>query len=446
MTIHHQTITIEKIVPGGYGIGRRQDGMVVFVRHVLPGEKVRVRPTRQKKNHVLAQLEQVLEPSAHRCHPVCKLYTRCGGCDLQHAEAAYQLTIKEGILRESMIRGGANSDLTAPTLNPILPSPKSFNYRQRILLHIDDAGRPGFCRPQSHEIVPVETCLLARPEINTVWGNLRTAPAAEKLFRIARSVELLFNPGSNKVIVLFNAIRKPRPADRILVETLLKEIQGIDQILFQVAGHGFFGPGGKYKRPFLPPYLKLTLPPAATGGDELVLTWEAGGFCQVNLEQNHSLISMALSLARPGPKDKVLDLYCGMGNFSLPLSLHAAEVTGIEGQGSAIRSAKRNVQPSVLNCHFQKQSVPAGIRQLIKEGKQFDLIVLDPPRQGAIEIIDKLSVLGADRLLYISCDPATFIRDLVGLERIGYSVSQVQPIDIFPQTHHLETVSLLERR
>jgi 23S rRNA (uracil1939-C5)-methyltransferase len=458
MTQKPHTITIEKIVPGGFGIGRLGDGIIAFVRHVLPGEKVRIRPIRLKKSHLLAQLEQVLEPSSHRCPPGCELYGRCGGCDLQHAEAAFQLKLKEDMLRESMIRGGFSPDLISQTIKHILPAPKNFGYRQRIQLHVDDAGRLGFFHHRSHMIEPAGTCLLARPEINTVLGNLQVTPAAGKLFRLAKNVELLFNPGTSKVIVLVNSLRKPRPADRILAEALTGEIHGIDQILFQKEGHGIFGPEDKYKKPSLPPFLELTLPAAATKADELVLTWEAGGFCQVNLEQNQHLISAVLSMARPMPHDRVLDLYCGMGNFSLPLSLHAGEVTGIEGQSSGIRSAKRNValnsrilkkhpdQSPHRNCHFAKISVPAGVRQLIQAGRKFDLIMLDPPRQGAAEIIPHLSALEAARLLYISCDPATLIRDLTELKLAGYIVSQLQPIDMFPQTHHLEIIALLERR
>ena len=444
-------------MPGGFGIGRLEDGMIVFVRHVLPGEKVRIRPIRQKKSHLLARLEQVLEPSTHRCRPACELYEKCGGCDLQHAEADYQLKLKEDMLRESMIRGGFSPKTITKTLSPALVAPQDFGYRQRIQLHVDDSGHPGFYRHQSHETVPVETCLLVRPEINTVWRKLQKTTAVGKFFRLALSIELLFNRGTNKVIVLVNAKRKPRPADRILAETICKEIHAIDQILFQVEGHGFFGPGDKFKKPTLPPHLELTLPSAATGADDLVLTWEAGGFCQVNEEQNQKLISTVLSLAQPDPHDRVLDLYCGMGNFSLPLSLHAGEVTGLEGQGSSIRSAKRNValnkkllhkhpgKSPALNCHFTKISVPAGVRQLIQAGRKFDLIVLDPPRQGAAEIIAQLPALGAARLVYISCDPATLIRDLAELKREGYTMSHMQPIDMFPQTHHLETMVLLAK-
>jgi 23S rRNA (uracil1939-C5)-methyltransferase len=458
MTQKSNTITIEKIVPGGFGIGRLPDGMVALVRYVLPGEKVSLRTIRQRKNHLEAELEKVLAPSPYRCDPVCELYGRCGGCDLQHAGSELQLRLKAEMLAESLIRGGFSPDLAARVMVPVLPAPANIGYRQRIRLQVDGSGRIGFFRYQSHSIEPAASCPLARPEINRVLRGLRSSPTAGKLLRTSLSIELLFNPATGKVIVLLHTSRRPRPADRILAEALPKEFTEVEQLLFHVQGHGSFGRENGFKKPALPPFLELTLPASATGAAELVLTWEAGGFCQINLAQNRNLINIVLTLARPGPRDRVLDLYCGMGNISLPLSLWSAEVTGLDGQGSGIRSAKRNVainsrrfgkagnESWSLNCSFVKISVPDGVRQLIRAGRKFDLLVLDPPRQGAAAIIPDLSALGTDRLVYISCDPATLIRDLTALAQIGYQVRHLQPVDMFPQTHHLETVTLLEKQ
>jgi 23S rRNA (uracil1939-C5)-methyltransferase len=458
MTQKSHIITIEKIVPGGFGIGRRPDGMIAFVRHVLPGEKVSLRTIRKRKNHLEAELEKVLEPSPYRCEPVCELYGRCGGCDLQHAGIELQLGLKAEILAESLIRGGFRSDLVARIMRPVLPAPANFGYRQRIRLQVDESGRVGFFRHQSHTIIPANGCPLAGPEINRGLHDLRTSPVAGKLLRTSHRVELLFNPETGKVIVLLHTSRRPRPTDRVLAEALADEVAGIEQLLFHVQDHGFFGPQDGFKKPSLPPFLECILPASATEAVELVLTWEAGGFCQINLPQNENLIKAVLALARPGPRDRILDLYCGMGNFSLPLSLHSATVTGLDGQGSGIRSAKRNVtlnrrrfgesgnESWSLNCSFAKISVPDGVSQLIRSGRKFDLLVLDPPRQGAAAIVPDLPALGADRLVYISCDPATLTRDLTALVQAGYQVRHLQPVDMFPQTHHLETVTLMEKQ
>jgi 23S rRNA (uracil1939-C5)-methyltransferase len=179
---------------------------------------------------------------------------------------------------------------------------------------------------------------------------------------------------------------------------------------------------------------------------DLTLTWEAGGFCQVNLEQNNNLVKLVRQMTLNGPHQRILDLYCGYGNFSLSVAGLASEVLGIDGQNAAIRSAQRNaVLNGLHNCLFEKKQVPAAVNALLAEGKTFDTIILDPPRQGASEILSLLPKLGAAQIIYISCNPATLIRDLAPLLQAGYQVSRLVPVDMFPQTHHLESVTLLKR-
>jgi 23S rRNA (uracil1939-C5)-methyltransferase len=451
------TITIEKIVPTGFGLGHFADGRVVLVRYALPGERVRVRPTRIKKHYVEAELVTLLTPSPARREPVCRLYGRCGGCDLQHADETSQHHLKLEMLAENLSRGGLHRDTLKKILQPMLPSRRQIGYRQRIRLHIDQKGRPGFHRPQSHDIEPAASCPLAVLEINTVLGHLQQASTTGKLLKLADSMELLSHPETGKIFILLHYQRRPRPADGHLAATLAAEIPGISQILFRVKGHGFFGPGNRYRSATLPSRLAMRLPPEVTGVRGLTLSWEVGGFCQVNTEQNLAMIKCIMDLSHSGPQNRILDLYCGMGNFSLPLSLQGGRVLGLDSQGSGIRSARRNVarnrerltlrhdQPP-LHCRFEKTSVPAGIDKLIRNGSRFDLILLDPPRRGAAEIISTLPALKASNLIYISCDPATLARDFSRLAGVGYHPCRLQPIDMFPQTHHLETVTLFVKK
>jgi 23S rRNA (uracil1939-C5)-methyltransferase len=450
-------ITVEKIVPMGFGLGRLADGKVALVRYVLPGERVRIRPVSQKKHYLEAELEEILEPSLHRCQPPCSIFGQCGGCDLQQATDSFQLHIKSALLTESLTRGGCRPDILRKVMQPVRPSPQNLGYRQRIRLHIDDSGVAGFHRYRSNLIVPAATCPLAVFEINDVLKKLSASTAVGALFRLSHSLELLFNPETKQITLLFHYRRQPRPADRLHAEALLEENNSVEQVLFFTEDSGFYGPRDQYKKPSVPPFLQFTLPRTATGISDLVLTWEAGGFCQINLAQNEQLINFLLSWLRSRPPARVLDLYCGMGNFSLPLSLYAREVIGLDGQGSGIRSAKRNVmlnnkrfgahtgRTHLLNCSFRKTSVPAGVKELVRAQEKFDCILLDPPRQGAAEIISALPALRAETILYISCNPATLARDLALLEKEGYRLEQIQPFDMFPQTHHLETVALLDR-
>ena len=176
------------------------------------------------------------------------------------------------------------------------------------------------------------------------------------------------------------------------------------------------------------------------------LFWEAGGFCQVNLAQNRQLIETVLEFCQVKKTETVLDLYCGMGNFSIPFAMEAKEVFGIEGQGSAIRSAKKNATNAKLtNTRFLKSSVHGACLDLAEKGEHFDCVLIDPPRPGAPGLASQLAAITSKRLVYISCDPATLCRDLADLTHEGFAICKIQPIDMFPQTHHIETVVLLEK-
>ncbi len=176
------------------------------------------------------------------------------------------------------------------------------------------------------------------------------------------------------------------------------------------------------------------------------MEWEVGGFCQVNLEQNRNLVDLVCKYAAVQPEETVLDLFCGAGNFSLPLAATARTLVGIEGQGAAIRSARRNSENAgFANTTFFKQPIQKACLELTAAGKRFDLLVIDPPREGIPGLATMVGGLCRNRLVYISCDPATLGRDLADLTSAGFRIAAIQPVDMFPQTHHIETVVLLEK-
>jgi 23S rRNA (uracil1939-C5)-methyltransferase len=183
-----------------------------------------------------------------------------------------------------------------------------------------------------------------------------------------------------------------------------------------------------------------------SGDSPLTLFWEAGGFCQVNTKQNYNLINLVVECSEPSPSDRLLDLYCGMGNFALPLAKKTGHVHGIESQGAAIRSGRWNSEFNGLsNIRFEKSEVAEACRKLVGAGDSFDTIVCDPPRQGMVNMAPLLARLCRKRVVYVSCDPATLCRDLASLQQQGFSVKKIQPVDMFPQTHHIETVTVLEK-
>ena len=335
------TIYIEKLVPGGFGLGRLEEGIVVLVRYVLPGEKVLVREVGRKKDYIAAVLTEVLSPSSERIAPPCPVYGSCGGCDLQHAGPETQIRLKKAILTDSLQRAAGNIFADSPDAieDPLAP-PEQFGYRQRIRLQVDAQGSYGFFRPDSHILVPVSECLLGVDSLNKVLRQLPASASFKELLNQCRAFELLFNPSENDTLMLLQFLRKPRPADCLLAKDLTNAINGLSTLLMQVEGYGLYNPI-EQRIPTGPPILSFTVTIEELGAD-LNFSWEAGGFCQVNLQQNINMIKLILEMVAGGPQKRVLDLYCGYGNFSLVLAKLGAEVLGVDSQNAAIRSAQRN--------------------------------------------------------------------------------------------------------
>lgn len=442
---NRHTITIDKVVTGGHGLARLASGLVVLVPFVLPGERVVVRVERERKGFAQASLLEVLFPSPHRVAPPCPHFQLCGGCHLQHGDYPAQLAIKEAILADLLGPDFAHGAAEGEALrDPILASPAPWHYRQRIRLQVDDRGRLGFFATRSHAVVEVGACPLAKEALNSVLAELRGLAAFRVLTSHAVAVELLLNPLAGTVVVIVHLARKPRAADQQAAAAVAEGI-GLVQSVW-LAGEGFAasGPHGRAGGAD-EDRIAFTLP-KELGGRELLLRLEAGGFCQVNLEQNEGLVRQLLSWARIGPDDAVLDLFCGMGNFSLPLALSARQVVGTDLQRSSIRAAQGNAGDNQLhNCRFLRAEALAAVRELQKAKERFDLILLDPPRSGCRELIAHLPDLGAERLIYISCDPATLVRDLKGLQGAGFVLRKIRGVDMFPQTAHLEAIALMVR-
>ncbi len=444
---NRHTVTITKVVTGGHGLAKLADGLLVMVPFVLPGETVVVAIEKQRKAFAEAVLLEVLTPSPQRVEPLCRYFRDCGGCLLQHGDYPSQLAIKEAILRDLLLRSRQWQALEIDLLcQPILASPKPFYYRQRIRLQVDANGRLGFFERRSHAVVEVMACPLAAAELNQVLGELRAHPAFRQVMRQAVALELLLSPLTGMVEVIVHLGRRPRAADQ-QAATLLAGDLPLVQALW-LAGEGFAqsGPyGGAGREGAKSSGIAFALP-EDLGGRELVMRFEAGGFCQVNHQQNERLIRQLLAFAGVGSGEAVLDLFCGMGNFSLPLALSARQVLGTDLQRSSIRGAQANALANhVANCSFRRAEALDAVRDFGKAKERFDLILLDPPRQGCREIIPFLAGLGAKKIIYISCDPATLVRDLAQLQGLGFGLRKLRALDMFPQTCHVETIALLIR-
>jgi 23S rRNA (uracil1939-C5)-methyltransferase len=441
-----ETINIVKIVNGGYGLAHLPSGQAVLVRHVLPGETVIVSIEEKKKSFLLGQVRQIVTPHPARRTPPCPYAGECGGCDLQHCGYAEQVQIKKGIIQDLLQRSDREAlrDSFSLPAEPIV-APEEFGYRQRLRLQVE-CGALGFHRFKTHTLIPIRLCLLARETLNQTLTALRQGPDGRKLTSMASEVELQENPRTGKTVVIFRLPRKPRPADILAAERFARENDTVERVFFTGEQFSRMGPYGKEEGKVAGNVLAVQYPPFAGLPGNLHLSWEVGGFSQVNLRQNRALIETVVDFCRVKKGLRVLDLYCGMGNFAVPLALLGAEVLGIEGQGSAIRSAKSNAaRAGLTQAGFQQSPIHAACSELTASGASFDCVVIDPPRQGTPDLGRQLATLSDRRLVYISCDPATLCRDLADLISHGFAIRKIQPIDMFPQTHHVETVVLLEK-
>lgn len=446
------TVQIEKIVAGGHGLARLANGMVVLIPHVLPGERVRVKIVRRLKDYAEGLAVEIEKPAPGRVNPPCPYYQNCGGCDLQHADYPDQLEIKKAILleilaRANVLKSGEGQEL----FEKPLASPRQFGYRQRIRLQVDPEGRLGYFRSGSSDVVQVSACLLAGREINSVLGQLAGEAKARKLLLNAAEVELHVSPAEGKVLLFVHFKRKPRPADCTLARELFGDIPFLDAIFFD-AGKAGSGPllikeVDTHDADRATTYLLRFFLPRAHGGRPLTMTFELGGFCQVNTLQNEQVVARMAAWAEERDVRRVLDLHCGLGNFSLPIAGIAERLVGVDIQRAAIRSAERNaILNGLNNCSFLQGGAEEGARELVRQGERFDLVLLDPPRRGCAEVLPWLPGLGTRNILYLSCDPATMARDLHKLMEAGYGVDRMMLVDMFPQTHHIETLALLGSR
>jgi 23S rRNA (uracil1939-C5)-methyltransferase len=430
---------IEKLVHGGLGLSRSEDGQTTLIEGVISGETVTAKIQSTGRKHNKGVATSIIHPSPERIQAPCPHYKQCGGCDFQHMTYPCQLQEKHQIIKElleqsgnSVLQKSAEILLTAP-----LASQQQLHYRQRIRLQVDDKQVLGFHKRRSRACVAIDNCLLAVPAINDCLQKLLPQHPFSKLLYQTEALEILYDPNSSTISILLHFKRKPRPTDKQHALKLMDGITGLKNIFF--TGLGFAVTGLDSLSFTLPPFPPHTSRP-------LQLSLETGGFCQVNVEQNEALVRTVLGFCLVTKEDSVLDLFCGMGNFSVPLAEQAESVLGIEGQGSAIRSAiKNSSNVGQDNTEFLKQPIHGACAELAKADKTYDCIVIDPPRQGAPGLARILDALCKKRLVYVSCDPATLCRDLTDLLHQGFILKKLQPIDMFPQTHHIETVALLEK-
>ncbi|MCS7279697.1 MAG: 23S rRNA (uracil(1939)-C(5))-methyltransferase RlmD [Thermodesulfobacteriaceae bacterium] len=424
-------ITIEKVVFGGEGLGRLPDGKIVFVPYVAPGEKVKVEIVKEFQDYAWANLVEVIENSPFRREPLCEYYFTCGGCQLQHLNYEYQLQLKKEIFLDTFRRVGWKEEIP---LELVFPSPKEFFYRNKLRLHVENNPlKMGFVKRRSHEVLPIKFCYLAERKLNYVLKSLYEHPIWLKISNYSKRLNLEFSPEEDKTVLIFWSMLPPLEED---LEELSK-IPELKAIFYWMRGRRPEGPFPKNssyggRRVF-------------KGINQLTYYIQPGVFVQTNWEIN---LEIAKTFKKWIPEyRKVLDLHSGMGNFLFSLIDKGDRFLGVDTDLRAIEDALYILSKLNLNgrIDFRNISAHEALHEALKTEETFDLVILDPPRGGCKEILKLLSEVAEKYILYVSCDPPTLARDLLILKKLGYQLIKLALFDMFPQTYHLEVLSLLQK-
>ncbi|MBN2044692.1 MAG: class I SAM-dependent RNA methyltransferase [Anaerolineales bacterium] len=404
------TVTPERWAYGGEVIARLPDGRAVFIPFALPGEVVRIEVGEEKRGFARARLLEVLDPCAKRIAPRCRHFTHCGGCHYQHLDYPDQFDAKTAALRDTLERiGSFDPEELDQLLKPFVPAPNPWHYRNHIQFHLDPQGRLGFLVPRSDTVIPIEECHLPEEALNQLWPQLQLEPVA--------SLDLV----SLRVGV----------EDEIMLVLETDDDEGLEFELDIPLAAVQLGPE------------TLHILSDSAQQEMAVLDYtfrvSAGVFFQVNTAMAAKMVEHLLAHLPLTPQSTVLDLYCGMGLFSAFIAPEVGRLIGIEEHPLAVEDFAHNLD-AFDNVEIYQAPAEAVMPQL---EVQPDVIVADPPRAGlALPVLDAIIAMKPGTLAYVSCDPATFARDAKRLRAAGFTLRQITPFDMFPQTYHIETISL----
>ena len=402
-------LTLTAMAHGGAALGRH-DGRVIFVPYTLPGETIRARIVDDRRSYAFAELVEVLEPSPDRVDAPCPHFGPglCGGCQWQHITYARQLEAKRNVVLDQLQRIGGFAD---PLVHSTLPSPDHWRYRHHSTFTVRDDGRLGLISDDNRQITAIEECHILHPALQELFARLDRRD--ELIMRVK------FQVGSDphdRMLILETAddqipgisVDEPVSINLLLSDNEPVNLIGSPQVTYQIHDRTF----------------QVT----------------AGGFFQVNLPVAHLLVDLVLDRLDLQGGEGVLDLYSGVGLFTAFIARQADYVISVESYPPAVTDAEVNLS-DLDNVDLVEGPVEVVLEDL--EGS-IDAVVLDPPRAGLdVAVIDELARLVAPLVVFVSCDPASLARDLKRLVNQGYQLVDVQPVDMFPQTYHIEAVATL---
>ena len=409
------------------------EGRRVFVPGGLPGERVRLAPRRRRRQYQEADLIEILEPSPARVSPPCEYFGRCGGCAVQHLSYEKQVSFKQAIVEETLVRiAGAEPEVW---LEPILGP--EWHYRRRARLGVrfvkgKDRVLVGFKERATRYVTDMASCRVLVEPLDRLPGELGELIGQTTLQRRLPQAELAAGEVARAVVL------------RVLDEPTDQDIALFDEFGRRCGLDIYLQRGGPGTVRALDP--ESARPLAYTLSDfGVTLRFEPTDFLQVNAQVNAALVAQTLRLLEVKATDRVLDLYCGLGNFSLPLASQAGRVLGVEGDGGLVARAASNARLNKLdNVSFVAGDLSQPEWSFMRE--DWDLVVLDPPRSGAQTVVSQVARMKPRRIAYVSCHPATLARDAKELiDSQGYRLIAAGIADMFPHTYHVEAMALFER-
>ncbi len=426
-------VEVTDLAHDGRGVGR-VDGKAVFVHGALPGERVSARLIDRSRKFDEAVTEQVLEASVERVDPECPWFDRCGGCALQHLAPAAQLKWKHKRLVDNLERLGEVCPET--WLEPIADQPWFYRRRARLSARwVKGKERVlvGFREPQGRFVADVGDCRVLHPAFSDRLASLSALLGELSVANAVPQIEIAAGDQGSAIVIRHLDPLEPADLER------LRQWSERESVAVYLQAKG---PDTVFRLNPAEHQLEYRL-----NDQDLTLAFHPQQFVQVNARINQRLINQALVLLDLQGHERVLDLFCGLGNFSLPLARHAGHVTGVEGLSELVESARVNaLNNGIGNVEFDVADLASDVSERPWYRAGFDAVLIDPPRSGAFEILPLVAGSGARRVVYVSCNPATLARDAGELvRRHGFILKQAGIADMFPHTAHVESIALFEK-
>jgi 23S rRNA (uracil1939-C5)-methyltransferase len=430
---HGREARIESLSPEGRGVAHL-DGRAVFVDGALPGETVSFRYTRIQRDFAEGRVEAVLDASPERVEPFCAHFGVCGGCTLQHLAPEAQIRFKQAQLLEQFRRIGKVEPAVswAPLTGPVQ------GYRHKARLGVKFVAKKdrvlvGFREKSSALLAELHRCPVLHPAVGERLEDLAGLIFALGVREKVPQIEVAL--GDDRHALVFRVMDDPGRAD-------------LDRLADFGAGHGFDVYLQRQGPESLRPLYPENPPPPGYALEEFGVDFRfrPGEFTQVNPAVNRQMVRRAVDLLDPGPEDAVLDLFCGLGNFTLPLARRARQVTGVEGDSALVERARDNARRNGLeNTEFHAADLFQPVTGAAWAGRRYARLLLDPSRAGAREILARIPVWQPSRIVYVSCNPATLARDAgILVHDLGYRLTGAGVMDMFPHTAHVESIALFE--